>query len=57
MKKYIKPAIEIQVLTVENVIMAGSIQDGTGGTKSVSVNGDFNGGDLQGNENSSVWDD
>ena len=57
MKKYIKPTIEKEVVAIESVIMAGSISDNGDGTKNVSVGGEFNGGELQGNEGSSVWDE
>lgn len=57
MKKYIKPTIEKEVVVIESVIMAGSISDNGDGRKNVSVGGEFNGGELQGNEGGSVWDE
>ena len=57
MKKYIKPTIEKEVVVIESVIMAGSISDNVDGSKNVSVGGEFNGGQLQGNEGGSVWDE
>ena len=57
MKKYIRPTIEKEVVVIESVIMAGSISDNGDGRKNVSVGGEFNGGELQGNEGGSVWDE
>ena len=60
MKKYIQPSIEINVLHIENALMAGSVKtDGDGNVQSVSGGGDFTGSskDVLGNEGGSVWDE